>query len=163
MESSLWPNSQNWNLIIGLDAYWIYKHARKLSQHSKLSWPPLGPTLSKPYDGFSLLSSFLEFKFDHKFGCPFDEQACMQTFETFQNIFTPFSPALAKPHNEVSRLTSFSKLKFNHRFKCAFGRQECMPTFTMLRAIFSIFKPIPNKTTQWSLRFDQILKIETWS
>ena len=76
----------------------------------------------KPHDGVFLSSSFLEFKFDHKFGCEFDQQACMQTFDTFQNISPPLTPTLAKPHNEVSRLTNFSKLKFNLRFIGAFGR-----------------------------------------
>ena len=58
--------------------------------------PPLSPTLSKPQEEVSLSSSFVELKFDHKFGYPFDEQAFMQNFETFQNIFTPFKPNLTK-------------------------------------------------------------------
>ena len=57
---------------------------------------PLSPTLLKPHDQVSLSSSFSEFKFDHKFGCQFDQQACMQTFDTFQNIYTPFKPNLSK-------------------------------------------------------------------
>ena len=35
-------------------------------------------------------------QFDQKFGCQFDQQSRMQTFETFQNIFTPFKPNLRK-------------------------------------------------------------------
>ena len=103
-------------MIIGLDAYWIDKHARQLLRRFELFLPPLSPTLSKLHEGVSLSSSFLEFNFDHKFGCSFDEQVYKQTFETFQNIFTPFK------HNEVSRLTNFSKLKFHHRFKSTFGK-----------------------------------------
>ena len=96
MQSQLWPNSQNWNLIIGLDAYWIDKHARQLLRRFELIWPPLSPTLSKPHERVSLSSSFLEFNFDDKFGCSFDEQVCKQTFERFQNIFTPFKHNLSK-------------------------------------------------------------------
>ena len=74
--------------------------------------------------------SFLEFKFDRKFGCQFDrkfgcqfdQQACMQILRHSKIFSPPLSPTLAKPHNEVSRLTNFSKLKFNHRFKSAFGK-----------------------------------------
>ena len=73
-----------------MDANLINKRACKHLRHSKIFSPPLSPTLLKPHDGLSLSSIFSEFKFDHKFGCQFDQQACMETFETIQNIFTPF-------------------------------------------------------------------------
>ena len=57
---------------------------------------PLSQSLAKPYDIVLLLTNFSEFKFDHRFGCPFDRQVCMQTLAMFQNIFSPFKPNLSK-------------------------------------------------------------------
>ena len=68
-------------------------------------------TLPKPHDGVSLLSRFLEFKFDHKFRCPFDDQSCMQNFETFQNIFTPFKPNLIKTTKRSFMFDKVLKIK----------------------------------------------------
>ena len=79
-----------------MDAYWFDAYARQVSWRFKLFWAPLSPTLLKPHGGVSLSSSFLEFKFDHKFGCQVDQQACIPTFETFKNIVTPFKPNLSK-------------------------------------------------------------------
>ena len=86
----------NWNLIIDLDAHLIDKCAHQLSQCTELFLTPLSLTLVKLDVGVSLLSNFLELKFDHRFGCPFDIQVCMQNLLTFQNIFTPFNPNLSK-------------------------------------------------------------------
>ena len=47
-----------------------------VSNFSEPFSPPLSQTLAKSNDGVSLLTKFLEFKFDHRFGCPFDRQAC---------------------------------------------------------------------------------------
>ena len=74
------------------------------------------------HDEVSLLTNFLELKFDHRFECPFDRQMCTQHFETFQNISPPLIPTSAKPYNRVSNLTYFSELKFDRRFILGFGR-----------------------------------------
>ena len=76
----------------------------------------------KTHDKVSLLSSFSELKFDHRFEHTSDRQACMQNFETSQNISPPLIPTSAKPYNQVSLLTNFSELKFDRRFILAFGR-----------------------------------------
>ena len=55
-------------------------------------WTPLSPTLVKMHDRVLLLANFLELKFYHRFGCPFDREACTPTFVTLQAIFTPFNP-----------------------------------------------------------------------
>ena len=49
--------------------------------------------------------------YDHKFGCQFDQQACMETFETFQNIFTPFQPNLSKTAQQSFTFDEFLKIK----------------------------------------------------
>ena len=50
------------------------------------------PNPNKTDDAASALTTFLEFKPDHMFGCILDRQACTTTFATFQAIFTPFMP-----------------------------------------------------------------------
>ena len=50
--------------------------------------PPLSQTLVKLHDGVSLLTKFLKLKFDHRFGCMFDIQACTPTFAMFLAIWT---------------------------------------------------------------------------
>ena len=114
MEFHFWPTSYNWDSIIDLGAHWINKHARKLSQCSELLfWPPLSPTLATPDDGVSLLSSFLELKFDHRFGCPFHRRELLRHSKLFWPVLITTLP---KPHYEVSFLTNFSELKFDCRF-----------------------------------------------
>ena len=77
----------------------------------------------KPHDKVSLLSSFSELKFAHRFGSPFEIENLAHEISRRCAIFSPaLSPTLAKLHNGVSRLTNFSKLKFNYRFIGAFGR-----------------------------------------
>ena len=90
MEFHFWPNSQNLNLIIYLDACLIYQCAHQLLQCSELFGPPSSLTLEKMHDGVSLLTNFSELKFDHRFRCPFYIQACTPTFVFFWAIWTPF-------------------------------------------------------------------------
>ena len=69
------------------------KSARQLSRYSELFSAPLSQTLTKLYDGGSLLMYFLEWKHDHIFGCPLDKQSCTPNFAMFQAIIlTPFKP-----------------------------------------------------------------------
>ena len=121
---------------------------------------PLSQTLTKLYDGVSLLMYFLEWKLDQRFGCALDKQSCTPTFAMVRVIWTPSSPTLAKMHDEVSLLTIFLQLKFDHRFGCSFDKQAYTPTFMMFRAIFTPFKSGPRETTRYSLNFDQFLEIE---
>ena len=51
-----------------------------VSNFSKPFSPPLSQTLAKLNDGVSLLTKFLELKFEHRFGCPFDIKTCTRTF-----------------------------------------------------------------------------------
>ena len=99
LEFQFWPTSENWSLIIYLDSHWINNHARQISQCSDLFWPPLSITPLKLHDGVSVLSNFLELKFDHRFGCPFDSEACTWTFRSFWIILTPFKLTISKPTN----------------------------------------------------------------
>ena len=59
-------------------------------------WTPMSPTLSKLHDDVSLLTNFSELKFDHRFGFPFDREACTLTFMILKAIFTPFNPNLGE-------------------------------------------------------------------
>ena len=93
-----------------------------VSNFSKPFSPPLSQTLAKSNDGVSLLTKFLELKFDHRFGCMFDIKTCTPSFAMFRAIWTPSSPTLAKMNDEVSLLTYISELKFDHRFGCPFDR-----------------------------------------
>ena len=108
-------------MIIDLDDHLVDKHAKFL--------PPLSQTLPKPHDGVSIFTKFRELKFDHRFGCPVDIQACTPNFAVFQAIWTCFKLNSSEIHDEVSLLKIFSQLKFDHRFGCAFDRQEWTPTF----------------------------------
>ena len=96
MEFHFWPNSQSWNLIIDLDACLIYKLPCQILQCFELFGPALSQTLAKMHDEVSLLTIFLQLKFDHRFGCSFDKQACTPTFMMFWAIFTPFYPNLCE-------------------------------------------------------------------
>ena len=64
---------QNLILIINLDAHLINKCASKILRHSKIFSPPLSTTLeklhneAKPYNRVSVLTNFLELKFDRRF------------------------------------------------------------------------------------------------
>ena len=83
-------------------------------------WTPSSTTLAKMNNEVSLLTNFLELKFDHRFGCPFDIKTCTLTFAMVRAILTPSSPTLAKMNDKLSLLTNFLELKFDHRFGCPF-------------------------------------------
>ena len=74
-------------------------------------WTPLSRTLAKMHDGVSLLTNFLELKFDHRFGCPFDREACTPTFATLRAIFTPFNPNLGKTAQRSFTFNQFLGIK----------------------------------------------------
>ena len=111
MDFHFWPTSQNWNLIIDLDAHWIKNHAHQLSQYFELFLPPLSITIAKPHNIVSLLNNFLELKFDLRFGFPYDRQACTQTFTMFWNICTPSKPNLSKPAERSFSFDEFLRIK----------------------------------------------------
>ena len=58
----------------------------------KAIFPSFKPNVSEPHDGVSLFTKFLELKFDHRFGFPFDIQVCTPTFAIVRAISTPFKP-----------------------------------------------------------------------
>ena len=69
---SLLTNFSNLNLIIDSDARLIDNHTLKLSRHFELFSFLVAPILAKLHDGVSLLTNFLELKFDHRFRCAFE-------------------------------------------------------------------------------------------
>ena len=163
MEFQFWPNSQNWNLIIDLDARLIDKCARQILQCFELFGPALSWTLAKMHDELSLLKIFSQLKFDHRFGCPFDKQACTPTFATFQAIFTPFNPNLCKTARQSFTFYKFLKIKIWSYVLLRMWMISVHANFRMFKVIFISFKPNPNKTVRWSFTFDVLLRIKTWS
>ena len=139
------------------------KHAHQILWCSKLFSTPLRPTLAKPHDEISLLTNFLELKFNHRFRCPFGRQEWTPTFTMVKVIFASFKPNPSETGRRVSILTNLLKFKFDHRFGFPFDRRVCTPTFTTFRAILTPFMPHPNETTQHSFTFDQFLWIDVWS
>ena len=144
----------------------FYKFLRIIiwSQCSELFSTPLSQTLTKLYEGVSLLTYFLEWKLDHRFGCPLDKKSCMPNFAMFRAIIlTPFKPNPSETTRQSFTLSSFLELIFAHIFGCKFDRQDCTWNFMTLWNIFTCFKPNLSKTTQGSFTFDQFLRIKIWS
>ena len=80
-------------MIISFDAHLDDKYARQLSRCLELFLTPLSQTVTKLYDGVSLLMYFLEWKLDHRFGFPLDKKSFTPNFATFRAIIlTPFKP-----------------------------------------------------------------------
>ena len=154
MEFQFWLTSQNWNFIIYLDTHWINKHACQLSQCSELFWPPLSPTLEKLHKGVSLLSSFLELKFDHRFGCPFHRRELLRHSKLF---WPPLITTLPKPHYGVSFLTNFSKLKFD----CRFLVNRVHANFHTTQSCFGHYSRLVKQRFK-SCYFSGFLVIEIW-
>ena len=50
------------------------------------------PNPSETGQGVSPFTNLLKFKFDHRFGCPFDRRVYTPAFATFQAILTPYMP-----------------------------------------------------------------------
>ena len=74
-------------------------------------WTPLSPTLAKTHNGVSLLTNFSELKFDHRFGCPFDREACTPTFVTLRAIFIPLNPNLGETAQRSFTFNQFLGIK----------------------------------------------------
>ena len=110
-----WAIFTPFNPNIGEIAWWSLTFDQfleiKIWLKLELFQPPLRPILVKPHDGVSLLSSFLELKFDYRFWCPFDRQVCTWTFEMFRNIFTPFKPNLSKTSHWSFTFDQFLRIK----------------------------------------------------
>ena len=76
---------------------------------SELFSAPLSQTLAKLHDGVSLLTKLPELKFDHRFGCPVDIQACTPNFALFRAIWTRFKPNSSKKCTTKFHFWQFSR------------------------------------------------------
>ena len=55
---------------------------------------------------------FLEWKLDHRFGCPLDKQSCTPNFATFQAIIlTPFKPNPSETARQSFTFEQFLKIE----------------------------------------------------
>ena len=153
----------------------------KILRHPKIFSPPLSSTLEKPHNGVSLLTNFLELKFNHRFKSHLEYESACQLSWCWELFSASLSQTLTKLHdgvlaltkfselklnhrfrcifNGVSALTKFSELKLDHRFGCIFDRQACTPTFMNFQAILTTFKSNPVETARRSFPFEQFLRI----
>jgi len=110
-------------LIIDLDAHLINKRACQLLQCSELFGLPLSPTLVKMHDKVSLLTNFLELKFDQDLDVDLIDKSARQLSRCSELSSAPLIQTLTKLHDGVSLLTNFSELKLDHRFGFPLDKQ----------------------------------------
>ena len=85
---------QKWNLKVDLDTHFNKQaYTLTVAMFQAISLP-LSATLVKAHDTVSLLTNFLELKYDHRFRCPFGRSECMPNLVMFRALFPSFKPNL---------------------------------------------------------------------